>query len=57
MQIVIYKNGRPAFTHNFKSNELDNIKEICYNNNIKWYTISYTDKEYKEYEQFSKGHN
>ena len=44
-------------SHSFPATELDNIKKVCYDMNIKWYTISYNDKEMIEYEQFSKGHN
>jgi hypothetical protein len=57
MMITIYKGYNNYLTHSFPATDLDKIKEVCYSMNIKWYTISYTDKEYKEYEQFSKGHN
>jgi hypothetical protein len=57
MMITIYKGYKNYLTHSFPATDLDKIKEVCYSMNIKWYTISYTDKEYKEYEQFSKGHN
>ena len=55
--ITIYKSPKNYLTHSFKPQELDNIKEICYSMGIKWYTISYTNKEYSEYEQFFKRHN
>jgi len=57
MRITIYKGPKNYMSFDFPALELDKIREICYSMNIKWYTISYTDKEYKEYEQFSKGHN
>jgi tRNA U34 2-thiouridine synthase MnmA/TrmU len=43
--------------HHFQSKDLDKIKKVCYDIGIKWYTISYSQKEYEEYEQFSKRHN
>ena len=57
MRITIYKGPNNYMTHDFKPTELDKIKEICYTMNIKFYTISYTDKEKNEYEQLSKRHN
>lgn len=54
--ITLYKN-KNTLSHSFPAKELDKIKEICYSLGIKWYTISYTQKEYEEYEQFSKGNN
>ena len=56
MMITIYKN-KQYITHHFPPTELDNIKEFLYNEGIKWYTISYSEKEKLEYEQLSKGHN
>ena len=44
-------------SHNFPPQELDNIKQVCYDMGIKWYTISYTDTEWIEYERLSKRHN
>jgi len=44
-------------THNFVPQELDKIKQLCYSMGIKWYTISYTEKEQKEYERFFKINN
>lgn len=44
-------------THHFKPQELDNIKEVCYSLGIKYYTISYNEKEKLEYEQLSKRNN
>ena len=55
--ITIYKSHNNYLTHSFPAIELDKIKKICYDIGIKWYTISYTEQEYKEYEQFSKGNN
>ena len=57
MMITIYKRYNNYMTHSFPATELDNIKKMCYDIGIKWYTISYNDKEIIEYEQFSKGHN
>jgi len=57
MMITIYKSHNNYLTHSFPAIELDKIKKICYDIGIKWYTISYTEQEYKEYERFSKGHN
>ena len=54
--IAVY-NGNRHITHYFEPKELDKIKEFMYNNDIKWYTITYNDKEKLEYEQFSKRHN
>ena len=55
--ITIYKGYNNHMSHSFPAKELDNIKQVCYDMNIKWYTISYNDEEMKEYEQFSKRHN
>jgi len=57
MMITIYKGYNNYFTHSFPSKDLDKIKKACYDIGIKWYTISYTDKEYEEYERFSKRNN
>ena len=57
MMITIYNGPRKYMTHHFKPQELDNIKQICYSMGIKWYTISYTEKEKIEYERLSKEHN
>ena len=56
MMITIY-NKQKTMTHNFPAKELDNIKKVCYDMGIKWYVISYNDKEMMEYEQLSKRHN
>ena len=57
MMITIYKGYQKYLTHSFPATELYNIKKMCYDIGIKWYTISYNDKEIMEYEQFSKRHN
>ncbi len=57
MMITIYKGYNNYITHNFPATELDNIKKVCYDLGIKWFTISYNDEEMKEYERFSKRHN
>ena len=55
--ITIYKGYNNYITHSFTATELDNIKKVCYDLGIKWFTISYNDEEMKEYERFSKRHN
>lgn len=57
MMITIYKGSKNYMTHSFPAKELDKIKEICYSMGIKWYTISYNEKEKIEYERLSKEHN
>ena len=57
MRITIYKKYNEYISHDFPPQELDNIKQTCYSMNIKWYTISYTDKEMIEYERLFKRHN
>jgi hypothetical protein len=59
MQIVITNrlNNPPyLISPNFPPKELDNIKEMLYNENIR-FTLIYSEKEYSEYEQLSKRHN
>ena len=56
MRITIYKQ-RKYESYDFKPQELDKVKDFCYNNNIKYYTISYNDKEIIEYERLSKRNN
>lgn len=55
--ITIYKGHKNYMTHHFKPVELDKIKEICYSMGIKWFTISYTNKEREIYERFSQTNN
>ena len=57
MRITIYNKYNEYISHDFPPQELDNIKQTCYSMGIKWYTISYTDKEMIEYERLSKRHN
>ena len=57
MRITIYKSYNDYISHDFPPQELDNIKEVLYSLNIKWYTISYTEKEMIEYERFFKRDN
>lgn len=60
MMITIYNNNNANekyISYHFSAKELDKIKEFLYNERIKWYTISYSEKEKLEYEQLSKGHN
>ena len=35
----------------------DKIYDFVYSENIKWYTLSYTEKEMEEYERFFKRDN
>jgi hypothetical protein len=56
MRITIFKQPRYIYL-DFSPDKLDIIKQFCYNENIKWYTITYTDKENEEYERLFKRHN
>jgi len=56
MMITIYKD-RKYMTHQFPPQELDKIRKECYSMGIKWYTISYNEKEIMEYERLSKINN
>jgi len=57
MEIMIYSNGKVALREYFKPKELDKVRQFCYNENIKYYILKYSEKEIIEYEQFSKGNN
>ena len=57
MKITIYKSYNDYISMIFHLMSFDNIKQTCYSMGIKWYTISYTDKEMIEYERLSKRHN
>ena len=57
MMITIYKGHNNHMSHSFPAKELDNIKQVCYDMNIKWYTISYNEQEMIQYEQLFKRHN
>ena len=57
MRITIYRKHNDYIYHDFPPQELDNIREFLYNENIKWYTICYTDTEMIEYERLSKRNN
>jgi len=57
MKVTIYNKYDHYISHNFLPKELDNIKQICYDMGIKWYTISYTEQEIIEYERLSKRNN
>ena len=54
---MIYSNGKVALREYFKPKELDKVRQFCYNENIKYYILKYSEKEIIEYEQFSKGNN
>ena len=59
MQIVIinrFQNPPYLISPHFSPKELDNLKEMLYNDNIKYVLIS-SEKENLEYEQFFKRHN
>jgi hypothetical protein len=59
MQIIIHNNlNNPPYliSPNFPPKELDSLKEMLYNENIK-YTLIYNEKERLEYEQLSQRHN
>ena len=59
MQIVIinrFQNPPYLISPHFSPKELDNLKEMLYNDNIKYILIS-SEKENLEYEQFFKRHN
>jgi hypothetical protein len=59
MQIVIINrlNNPPyLISPHFSPKELDNLKEMLYNDNIKYILIS-SEKDTFEYEQFFKRHN
>ena len=57
MQITVYKRYNDYISTNFLPTELDSVRKLCYINNIQWYIISYTEKEWDEYEKFSKRNN
>ena len=54
MRITIYKSYNDYIGLDFPPCCFDNIKQQCYSIGIKWYTISYTDKEMTEYERLFK---
>lgn len=59
MQIIIhnrFQNPPYLISPNFPPKELDSLKEMLYNDNIK-YTLIYSEKERLEYEQLSQRHN
>jgi hypothetical protein len=59
MQIIIhnrFQNPPYLISPNFPPKELDSLKEMLYNENIK-YTLIYNEKERLEYEQLSQRHN
>ena len=57
MRITIYRRYNDYIFLDFGPPELDKIYDFLYNENIKWYTLSYTEKEMEEYERFFKRHN
>ena len=57
MRITIYRRYNDYISLDFSPQELDNIKQQCYSMGIKWYTISFNEKEMIEYEQLSKRYN
>ena len=57
MRITIYKRYNDYISLDFPPQELDNVKDFLYSEGIKWYTISFNEKEMIEYEQLSKRYN
>ncbi len=57
MRITIYRRYNEYISLDFGPPELDKVYDFLYNENIKWYTLSYTEKEMEEYERFFKRHN
>ncbi len=57
MRITIYRRYNEYISLDFGPPELDKIYDFVYSENIKWYTLSYTEKEMEEYERFFKRHN
>ena len=57
MRITIYRRYNEYISLDFGPPELDKIYDFLYSENIKWYTLSYTEKEMEEYERFFKRHN
>ena len=44
-------------THDFVSKELDKIMKVCYDLNIKQYSLVFSEKEEGDYERFFKRRN
>ena len=57
MRITIYRRYNEYISLDFGLRKHDKIYDFLYNENIKWYTLSYTEKEMEEYERFFKRHN
>mgnify|MGYP001212743357 FL=1 len=57
MRITIYKRYNDYISLDFKPNRLDEVRELCYSEGIKWYTISYSEGEQLEYDRLSKRNN
>ena len=57
MRITIYRRYNDYISLDFGAPELDKIYDFVYSENIKWYTLSYTEKEMEEYERFFKRQN
>ena len=57
MRITIYRRYNDYISHDFPPQELDIVKDFLYSEGIKWYTISFNEKEMIEYEQLSKRYN
>lgn len=45
MEILIYNRGKAAIRYKFKPEELDKIRQICYDMGIKYYVINYNRSE------------
>ncbi len=57
MRIVIHKGYNNFMTHDFNSKDIDKIMKVCYDLNIKRYSLVFSDKERGDYERFFKRRN
>ena len=44
-------------THDFVSKDIDKVMKVCYDLNIKQYSLVFCDKEKDDYERFFKRSN
>ena len=57
MRIIIHKGYNNYMTHDFVSKDIDKIMKVCYDLNIKRYSLVFSDKEKDDYERFFKRSN
>ena len=57
MRIVIHKGYNNFMTHDFNSKDIDKIMKVCYDLNIKQYSLVFSEKEEGDYERFFKRRN